>query len=252
MFLRPQSAVSSTAYWVQEYAPHRLDAFVRFTVQGVASFFPGMVTGVAGVTDATPADALPALAHEFLAVVLAVLLIAGIAAAVRDAAGRSLVVVVGGAVLLELIASVVHRWPFGMQRVSVFLLPLLYILMAIGAVRLARLAAGIRRLAWWRYAALGIGAVVLAAACGAAGLATSRTLTNNHLLIQHQLAPGYRAAVVQARPLATVGDLVVIRSDEAWYGDALGQLTWTATAATPRGSRQARRYPRPTRSRSCT
>jgi 4-amino-4-deoxy-L-arabinose transferase-like glycosyltransferase len=223
VFLRPQSAVSNTAYWVQEYAPHRLDAFVRFTAQGVASFFPGMVTGVAGVTNATPAYALPAPAHDLVAVVLAVLLIAGIVAAVHDAAGRSLVVAAGGAVLLELIASVVHRWPFGMQRVSVFLLPLLYILMAIGAVRLARLAAGHvpGRLAWWRYAALGVGAAVLTAAAAAAGVATSRALSQTtQLQYQPAVGSGYRAAVAQARPLATAGDLVVISSDEAWYGDA--------------------------------
>lgn len=223
VFIRPQSTVANTGYWAQEYAPHRLDAFVRFTVHGVASFFPGMVTGVAGVTNATPAYALPAPAHELLAVVLAVLLIAGIAAAVREAAGRSLVVAAGGAVLLELIASVVHRWPFGMERVSVFLLPLLYILMAIGAVRLARLAAGHVRshLAWWRCAALGIGAVALAAAGAAAGVATSRALAQTiRLQYQPTVGSGYRAAAAQARTLATAGDMVVIRSPEFWYGDA--------------------------------
>jgi hypothetical protein len=223
LFIRPQSGVASTAFWVQEYAPHRLDAFVRFTAHGVASFFPGMVTGVAGVTDATPAYALPAPAHALLAVVLAVLLIAGIAAAVREAAGRSLVVAAGGAVLLELIASVAHRWPFGMQRVSVFLLPLLYILMAIGAVRLARLAAGHvpRRLVWWRYAALGIGAATLAVAGAAAGVATSRAFAQT-IQLQYQPAPGsgYRAAAARARTLAAPGDTAVITSAEPWYGDA--------------------------------
>ncbi len=223
VFIRPQSAVANIAYWAGAYAPHRLDAFVRFTVQGVASFFPGMVTGVAGATNATPAYALPAPAHELLAVVLAVLLIAGIAAAAREAAERSLVVAAGGAVLLELVASVVHRWPFGMQRVSIFLLPLLYILMAIGAARLARLAAGhvTGHLAWWRGAALGTGAVVLAAACAAAGVATSHALTQTtQLQYQPPVGSGYKAAAARARTLATAGDMVVIRSDAAWYGDA--------------------------------
>jgi 4-amino-4-deoxy-L-arabinose transferase-like glycosyltransferase len=223
VFIRPQSGVANTAFWVQEYAPHSLGALVRFTLHGVASFFPGMVTGVAGVTDATPAYALPAAAHALLAVVLAALLIAGIAAAVREAAGRALVAAAGGAVLLELIASVAHRWPFGMQRVSVFLLPLLYILMAIGAVRLARLAAGHLpgRLTWWRYAALGLGAGALALAGATAGVATSRALAQT-IQLQYQPAPGsgYRAAAARARTLATPGDVVVIKSAEAWYGDA--------------------------------
>lgn len=223
LFLRPQSAVANIAYWAGAYAPHRLGAFVRFTIQGVVSFFPGMVTGVAGATNAIPAYALPAPAHELLAVVLAALLIAGIATAVREAAGRALVVAAGGAVLLELAASVLHRWPFGMQRVSIFLLPLLYILMAIGAVRLARLAAGhaTGHLTWWRRAALGTGAVVLAAAFAAAGVATSHALTQSIRLQYHPpVGSGYKAAAARARTLATAGDMVVIRSDAAWYGDA--------------------------------
>ena len=218
VFIRPQSAVASTAFWVQDYAPHGVGAFARFTVDGVASFFPGMVTGVAGVTDATPAYALPGAAHYLLAVVLAVLLLAGIAAAVRDAAGRALVVAVAGALLLELIASAVHRWPFGMQRVSIFLLPLLYILMAIGAVQLARLAAG---RAWWRSAGLALGAVALTVAGTAAGFATTHALVQSDQM-QYQPAPGSanRAAVARARMLAAPGDLTVIRSNRTppvWY-----------------------------------
>jgi hypothetical protein len=244
LFVRPQSAVANTAFWVQEYAPHGVGAFARFTVDGVAPFFPGMVTGVAGVTNVTPAYALPAPAHELLAVVLAVLLIAGIAAAVREAAGRSLVVAVGGAVLLELLASALHRWPFGMQRVSIFLLPLLYILMAIGAVRLVRLAAGrtpgrrgagqipapaaagpaLGHLAWWRYTALGVGLVALIAAGGATGVATFRALAQtDQLQYQPPVGSGTRAAVARARALATAGDMAIIRSDRSpaiWYANA--------------------------------
>jgi 4-amino-4-deoxy-L-arabinose transferase-like glycosyltransferase len=223
IFIRPQSAVAGTAFWVQDYAPRGLGAFARFTVDGVASFFPGMVTGVAGVTDAAPAYALPAPARYLLAVVLAVLLVAGIAAAVREAAGQALVAAVTGAMVLELIASAVHRWPFGMQRVSIFLLPLLYILMAIGAVQLARLAAGRVRShrAWWRRAALALGAVALTAAGTAAGFATTHALLQSDQM-QYQPAPGSanRAAVAQARALAAPGDLTIIRSNRtpaAWY-----------------------------------
>jgi 4-amino-4-deoxy-L-arabinose transferase-like glycosyltransferase len=222
-FIRPQSGVASSAFWTGDYPPHGLGAFARFTGDGVVSFFPGIVTGVAGVTDAAPAYALPASARYLLAVVLAVLLLAGIAAAVRETAGRALVVAVTGAMLLELIASAVHRWPFGMQRVSIFLLPLLYILMAIGAVRLARLAAGRVRYhrAWWRNAALALGAAALAAAGTAAGFATTHALVQSDQM-QYQPAPGSanRAAVTQARSLAAPGDLTVIRANRTpavWY-----------------------------------
>jgi 4-amino-4-deoxy-L-arabinose transferase-like glycosyltransferase len=222
-FIRPQSGVASSSFWAQDFPPAGFAGFARFTVRGVASFFPGMVTGSAGVTDAAPAFTLPTPARVLLGVVLAVVLIAGTATAAREAAGRSLVVAAGGAALLELLASAQHRWPFGMERVSVFLLPLLYILTAIGTVRLARLAAG--RVAGyparWRHAALGLGAVALTAAGAAAGVATIRALAQTEQM-QYQPAPGSgnRAAVAVARALGTPGDLVIIRSNRTpafWY-----------------------------------
>ena len=66
---------------------------------------------MAGATNAAPAYALSPLAHHLLAVGLVILLAAEVVAAARDAAGRALIVVVGGALVLELLGSALRYWP---------------------------------------------------------------------------------------------------------------------------------------------
>jgi len=155
---------------------------------------------------------------------------AGLAAAARDAAGRALVTAAGGAVLLELAASTVRRWPFGLIRVNIFVLPLLYILAAIGAVWLARALIGprsadgsTRPVSVRRWRAVGLvaaGAAFIGAAAGT-GVSTAKTFAETSRLA---VAPTWfgatRAAAAEARTAGTPGDLVIIRADRsppAWY-----------------------------------
>lgn len=226
LFVRPQSGVANTGFWVVNYAPHGLGAFLRFTADGLGSYFPSMVTGVAGAENQLPSYTLPPAAHGLLAAALAVLLAAGIVAASRDGTGRVLVVTVGGALLLELIGSAVRRWPFGMARVNIFMLPLLYVLGAMGAVWLAHALLGRRGahgVAWWRAVGAGAAAVVLALAGTAAGVATAKALAQtSRLQARPTMFGGLRAAVAQARLMAGRGDLVIIRADRTppvWYAD---------------------------------
>ena len=225
-FVRPQSGVADIAFQTH-YAPHEPAAFVRFVIDGVGSYVPLIVTGVAGGARSvgTPSYVLPPAAYYLLTVVLWVLLVAGIVAAARDAAGRALVVAVGGALLLQLIASAVHRWPFGMLRVNVFLLPLLYVLAGIGAVALTRLLRGDGRwsvsVTWWRAIIAGAAVVALAGAGLAGATATTHALAETSQL---QTVPtefgGVSAAVADARLQAHPGDLVIIRTNRStpeWY-----------------------------------
>lgn len=227
VFVRPQAAVSGNGYWAGYYAPHGLGAFLRFTGRGVGSYFPLMVTGPADAENQLPFYRLPPVPHGLLAVALAVLLAAGLVAAARDAVGRVLVVTVGGALLLELIASAVQRWPFWLVRVNIFLLPLLYILGGMGAVWLARTLRGRSPdgggPAWWRVAALATAGAVLVGAGAAAGVATGKALAQTS---EFQTKPtefgGNQAAVERARLMAAPGDLVIIRADRrppVWYAD---------------------------------
>ena len=206
-----------------------------------------MVTGVAGAANTVPSYTLPPLAHLALAVALLVLLAAGTEAAARDSAGRALLVVLGGSLLLELIASAVQRWPFGLVRVNIFVLPLLYILAGIGVVRLARLLRGRPtadaepgQLTWWRGLALAAAALALAGAGAIGGVATGKALAQTS---QMQAEPteftGLKAAVAEARLLGSSHDLAIIRSDRSpplWYSDGWlyymnSYPGWAATVA---------------------
>jgi hypothetical protein len=228
LFVRPQSGVASTGFFQVDYAPHGLSAFARFVVQSFESYFPSLVTGVVGATNYLPSYHLPPAAHALLAVALVVLLAAGVAAAARDAAGRALLVAVGGALPLELIGSILHRWPFGLMRANIFVVPLLYILGGMGAVWLARALRGPWAAGggqppartWWRVAGIGAG-VALIAAGAAGGVVTAQGFAEtNHLQTQPAIFGGVKAAVAAARAQAAPDDLVIIRADRSppdWY-----------------------------------
>jgi hypothetical protein len=229
-FVSPQAGVAGTGFFTANYAPHAIGPWLRFAAAGFGSYVPSMVIGIAGgAANAAPSYPPPAAADGVLIAVTVILLAAGRAAAVRDAAGRALVTAAGGAVLLELAASTVRRWPFGLIRVNIFVLPLLYILCAIGAVWLARALIGPRgadgtrpvTAQWWRaIAAMVAGVAVIVAAAGVA-VSTARTFAATSRLA---VAPAWwaatRAAVAEARTAGTPGDLVIIRADRSppdWY-----------------------------------
>jgi len=253
LFVRPQTG-AATEHFASDFAPHRLSGFVPFVIKGAQSYIPGMITGVAGGAKsvATPAYALPPLAHHLLAAVVVLLLAAGAVAAARDATGRAVLVAAGGTLLLELLASTVQRWPFGLLRTNIFVLPLLYILGGIGAVALARMLRGPLRAdgdrylpaTWWRMAGLGLAAVVLVAAGTAAGVATGKALAETSTLQSRPVwFGGTKAAVAYARLKGTPSDLAIIRSDRSlpvWYiGPWLYYMKWyqgyrAPVAASPR------------------
>jgi len=229
-FVAPQGGVAGTGFFTANYAPHGLGAFARFTAAGFGSYVPSMVTGIAGgAANAAPSYPPPAAADYLLIAVLVVLLAAGVAAAARDAAGRALVTAAGGALLLELAASTARRWPFGLIRVNIFVLPLLYVLAAIGAVWLARLLIGPRgadgtrlvAVQWWRAVALVAAAAAFIGAAAGTGVSTARSLAEtSRLAVEPAWWAATRAAVADARMAGAPGDLVIVRADRyptAWY-----------------------------------
>ena len=229
-FVAPQAGVAGAGFFAANYAPHGIGGFLRFTASGFGSYVPSMVIGIAGgATNAAPSYPPPPAANAVLIAVLVVLLAAGLVAAVRDAAGRALVTAAGGAVVLELAASAVQRWPFGLLRVNIFVLPLLYILCAIGAVRLTRALIGPRRAdrtrpvtaQWWRAVAVPVAAVAVIVAAAGTGLSTARTLAaTSRLAVAPTWWAATKAAVAKARMAGAPGDLVIIRADRKppdWY-----------------------------------
>jgi hypothetical protein len=228
LFLAPQSGVVGTNYFNAQYPPPGIGGFARFTVDGLKSYIPSIITGVAGATNATPKYALPPLAHHVLAIGLLILLAAGVAAAAREVAGRALIVACGGALLIELGGAALHRWPFGLIRQNILIVPMLYVLGGIGAVWLARTLRGPRRaegaaaVPLWRAAALTAAAALLALTAVTGGVATAKALAeSSELQTQPTMFGGVKDAVAATRKAAVPGDLVIIRADRStpvWYG----------------------------------
>lgn len=228
LFVRPQSGVASTGFFAVDYAPHGFTAFVRFTADGLASYVPSVITGVVGAANTPPSYVLPPVAHGLLAAGLVILLAAGVVAAARDAAGRALLVAVGGALLLELLGSALHRWPFGLMRANIFVLPLLYILAGMGAVWLARAIRGPQRAdgawptAWWRAIGVVAAAVALIVTAAPAAVVTAKGFAESSVLQTEPpiFGQGVKAAVADARRVGAPDDLVIIRADRSppdWY-----------------------------------
>jgi hypothetical protein len=229
LFLAPQSGVVGTNYFNAQYPPPGIGGFARFTVDGLKSWIPGIITGVAGANNWAPKYSLPPLAHHLLAIGLVILLAAGVVAASREVAGRALVVACGGALLFELVGSARHYWPFGLIRQNLLIVPMLYVLGGIGAARLARSLRGPRRAqgaatgpAWWRPVALAAATALFAVTMAAGGVATARTFAESS---GYQTGPtvfgGVKDAVAVTRQAAVPSDLVIIRvgrSTPVWYG----------------------------------
>jgi hypothetical protein len=229
-FVSPQAGVAGAGFFTANYAPHAIGPFLRFTAAGFGSYVPSMVIGIAGgAANNPPYYPPPPVVNGVLIAVTVILLAAGLVAAARDAAGRALVTAAGGAVLLELAASAARRWPFGLIRVNIFVLPLLYILCAIGAVWLARAligprgAGGARRVAgpWWRAVVLAVAAAAFIGAAAGAGVSTARAFAKTASLATGRTWFGAtKAAVAQARLAGVPDGLVIIRADRSppdWY-----------------------------------
>lgn len=232
LFVSPQSNGTGkqalTSFFRQQFAPHQLGGFIDFVGRGLASYLPSGFLGAAGQITGGLGFPLPALASDLISAVVVVLLISGVTVAARNAAGRALITAAGGALLCELLGSVARKWPFGLLRVNIFILPLLYILAGIGAVALLSLARdpvraflGRSRLTLTQTAAL-IGTVAVVTATAAATfLATAGALTGT---AEGAALPDWwgdtKTAVAHARLTGGPGDLVIIRSDRKpadWY-----------------------------------
>ena len=227
-FVSPQSGVAGTQFFTVNFAPHQLGAFGRFVAAGFASYVPSMVVGIeGGAANAAPVYPLPASARDLLAVVIVLLLAAGVAAAVRNAAGRALVTAIGGALLCELFGSVVKLWPFGLLRVNIFVLPLLYVLAGLGAVSVAAMLRGSVH-AFWRRSVTFVQAITLVIMVAVVTVSSVVTVvaTAGSLAGTARLAAeptwwgATRAAVARARQAGGPADVVIIRADRVppdWY-----------------------------------
>jgi hypothetical protein len=124
LFVLPQSKGAVTEYWVGSYAPRSLAA-ASFFVHNLDLFVSQLIASP------VPTDrVLPLLFWLALAM--------GSVVAVRDRRLRPLFVAVAGTLVLQLAASSIQRWAFGPVRINYFLIPLVYLIAAVGISRLAQ------------------------------------------------------------------------------------------------------------------
>jgi hypothetical protein len=204
-----QTNQAHAPYWRDFFVPHSPGGAVAFTVRRLAGWVPRALTGGTAHFPVVPDGeiALASPARVALTVVVAAALAAGLVTALRERRLRPLALALLGALAGQWVASYGSYWPFGFTRVNTFLLPLLYLLAAVGAARLGALVP--------RAAAVVAGAVAFAlvAFVGARQVATVRaeagrpafasTLPDLVAIARERAAPGDEAVLVH--PMAEKG-----------------------------------------------
>jgi hypothetical protein len=170
LYIGRQTWQSRSPYWNDFFLPHgSLGQAVNFLGRQLASWVPGALTGQMSYLPSVPEGtlALGLVPAVLLSGFLLVALASGVGFAVADPRLRVLLVAVGGCFALQALASALQLWPFGFTRVNTFVLPLGYVL---GAVGIHRLLMGLRRLGArgaWR--PLALATTVLAVTLASAG-----------------------------------------------------------------------------------
>jgi len=171
LFVLPQSALTATPYWDNQFLPHHgLGTQLAFVWDGLEGF-------VTGVFTSSPAAYLPGslLGQQWawvLTLAFGSMLLVGALVAGRTSRGRVMLFAIGCSFALTLIASYFRHWPFGFVRTNYYLVPVLIFIAGIGAhrsatwfwsrVQRARSGTDNRRL--WPAIAIGSAAVVLVVA----------------------------------------------------------------------------------------
>jgi Dolichyl-phosphate-mannose-protein mannosyltransferase len=198
----PQSEGAVTESWVRWYAPRSLDA-LGFAAHYLGAFVARVVPG-------------PIATDRVLAVLVWLTLAAGALMALRDRRVRPLFVALAGALAFQLVASSVRLWAFGPHRINYFLIPLLYLLAAVGLSGVVRLLAGWRRsdlpaaAHWAAIAGLAVLLGVVMTAVTAAGTMSAIGLRDmRRVSLAAHPYDGIRALASAARPYTGPRDVVV-------------------------------------------
>ncbi len=230
-FVLPQTFDLHYPNWQGLFLPHGISA-VHVVAQQLPTFLSGSWTGLPLFGDPFFQEVVPPSLPWALGLcgnlVVGALVLAGSWSARRHPLGRGLVAVLFGGGLLQLVASGLREWPFGLTRVDLFLVPVVYLLSGAGLAALARaatarrppdVAARRRAVALTRSASwscwLGRVALLLALAMLAAlasyGVRGDLAIARDLPLTRWD--QGVRAAVAQARQEATSSTVAIVLLD---------------------------------------
>lgn len=137
LYVATQSAQRHGPYWEGYFVPRAPGAAVAAVWRGLAGYVPNALTGGTAHLPSVPDGEIvfPGPARAALIVFMAVAIVAGLVAGLRDDRVRPLPVALLGCLALQVVASLGRAWPFGLTRVNTFLLPLGYIVAAVGLTR---------------------------------------------------------------------------------------------------------------------
>ncbi|HUZ20754.1 MAG TPA: hypothetical protein VMU75_09325 [Acidimicrobiales bacterium] len=230
-FVLPQTFDLHYPNWQGLFLPHGTAA-VQVVARQLPTFLAGSWTGLPLFGDPFFQEVVPPALPSALALVgnlvVGALVLAGSWSVRRHPLGRGLVAVLLGGGLLQLVASGLREWPFGLTRVDLFVVPVIYLLAGAGLAALARAAVsrrargGVRPRqlrpgapsgaapAWLGRAAFALALGVLSAlvSYGVRGdLAIGRDLPLT------RWDQGVRSAVARARQEATAGTVAIVLLD---------------------------------------
>ncbi|CAO5250845.1 hypothetical protein [Frankia sp. AgKG'84/4] len=143
-FIAHQSSQRNGDYWDRQFLAGRGPwSALRFVADQVRETVTGSVPGIDrfdpsllhGAVHGGPFGSVPAL---FVAVAVAGAGLVGIVVLARRPDGRLLLAALGGAELMMLAASAARYWPFGPTRTNLFVVPMIVIVVAVGAERVIR------------------------------------------------------------------------------------------------------------------
>jgi hypothetical protein len=236
-------------YWQDYFVPHQIGGGFSFVTDQLRSFVPGTVS--AGYLPpyfpydtAVTKSPLPEALSVLIAIAMVLALVAGCIKIWRSRVGRTILAVIGGALLLELVGSIGADWPFGFVRVNLFLVPFLYVVMGAGVWALI---SGLRNapkhasssrtgaavvLQWVLCAALLLGCV----AGGFAGWRVQSSMAGRSSNVQY--VAQLRSLVHQVRLDAKPGDVAVVIGDTDGWKYYMGFYDDAAISAHPRLSNQ--------------
>ncbi len=135
LFVLPQHLVTGDVDWQGFYPPRdSVAAAAGFVGRELAGFVPGMVTQLPRYVPVPDDPVLPLAAGlgPLVTVFLLAALGAGMVAALAARRARLLAGLLAWCVVMELVASALRLWPFGLTRVNYFLLPFVYLLAGVG------------------------------------------------------------------------------------------------------------------------
>ncbi|MCM3925787.1 hypothetical protein ND748_29455, partial [Frankia sp. AiPs1] len=143
-FVAHQSSQRDGDYWDRQFLAGRGPwAALRFVADQVRATVTGSPPGIDrfdpslihGTVPAGPLRSAPAV---LIAIAVTVAGGAGIVALARHRQGRALLAALGGAELMMLGASAARYWPFGPTRTNLYVVPLLVVVVVVGAERVIR------------------------------------------------------------------------------------------------------------------